>query len=204
MKAISFDFWGTLMISNPEFKKAQSKLVREFTNLSEAQWTKEKTQIKKELDELVEATGIHPPRMNTYTKLLSTFNLQEIKDFISYSNELFLKYPPLIREPETDIVSILREKDYRVYISSNTVLIYGDVLSKIIFDNFGIIRKNCNFSNEIGVSKPRKEMFEFPIKPTWHIGDNELTDGASENFGIKHYHINNEQNFKTFLQDGNI
>lgn len=204
MKAISFDFWGTLMVSNPTFKKEQVKLAQEFTSLNETRWLLAKNSAKKELDDLVEKTGIHPPRMNTYTKLLSTFNLQEIKDFINYSNELFLKYPPLLREPETDIVSILREKDYRVYISSNTVLIYGDVLSKVIFDNFGIIRKNCNFSDEVGVSKPRKEMFDFNIKPTWHIGDNLITDGASENFGIKHYHINQQQNFKTFLQDGNI
>ena len=204
MKAVSFDFWGTLMISNPEFKKAQSKLVQEFTNLDEARWSETKNLAKKRLDELVEKTGIHPPRDNSYLMILQNLSLKERESFIKYSDELFLKYPPLKREPETDIVSILREKDYRVYISSNTVLIYGDVLSKVIFDNFGIIKKNCNFSDEVGVSKPRKEMFDFKIRPDFHIGDNLITDGASESFGIDHYHINKQQNFKTFLQNGNI
>lgn len=200
-RSCCFDVWGTLLISNPEFKKAQSKLVQEFTSLSEAQWFETKNLAKKRLDSIVETTGVHPSRESTYLKILPTLSIRERRDFIKYSDELFLKHPPLLREPETDIVSILREKDYRVYISSNTVLIYGDVLSKVIFDNFGIIKKNCNFSDEVSVSKPRKEMFNFEIKPTWHIGDNEITDGASENYGIKHYHINNQQTFKSFLHE---
>lgn len=199
MKSISFDFWGTLMVSNPEFKKAQTKLVQEFTSLSESRWFESKELAKKRLDQLVEKTGIHPPRNNTYMAILQNLSLKERESFIKYSDELFLKHPPILREPETDIVSILRENDYRVYISSNTVLIYGNVLSKVIFDNFGIIAKNCNFSDEVGVSKPRKEMFNFEIKPSFHIGDNIITDGASNLFGIEHYHINKQQNFKTFL-----
>lgn len=203
-RSCCFDVWGTLLISNPEFKKAQAKLVQEFTSIKKEEWFKAKNFLKKQLDELVEKTGIHPPRESSYLEILPSLSIREREDFIRYSNELFLKYPPLLREPETDVVSILKEKDYKVYISSNTVLIYGDILSKVIFDKFGIIRKNCNFSDELGVSKPDGRMFNFEIKPTWHLGDNVLTDGASENHGIKHYHINNQQTFKTFLQDANI
>ena len=206
MKAVSFDFWGTLMVSNPDFKKAQANLAKEFFNIDEQEFHNSKNNIKKQVDYLVESAGLQLERVILYRKLIPNLNIKDCENFIRYSDELFLKHPPILREPETDIISILKEKGYRVYISSNTVFIYGKTLSKVIFDNFGIIHKNCKFSDETQglVSKPSREMFDFEIKPDWHIGDNLITDGASEEFGIKHYHINNKQNFKTFLENENI
>lgn len=200
-KAISFDVWGTLVKSNPQFKLEQYKLVKEYKDISWEDWTMKKIIVKTEADDMVERLGVHLDRMELYGKLLTDLSGKDKKDFINYSNELFLKFPPILREPDCDLISILKERDYRIYISSNTVLIYGDVLGKIIYDNFGIIKKNCNFSDQLGVSKPDGKMFQFPIKPDWHIGDNIITDGTSEKFGIKHYHINEKQNFKTFIDE---
>lgn len=200
MRAISWDVWGTLLISNPQFKLEQYKLVKEYKDISWEDWNKSKTVLKKEADDIVEKHGVHLDRMDLYKKLLGLSG-KDTKDFISYSNELFLKFPPILREPDCDLISILKERDYRVYISSNTVLIYGDILGQVIYDNFGIIKKNCNFSDQIGFSKPDEKMFKFPIKPDWHIGDNIITDAASEKFGIKHYHINEQQDFKTFIDE---
>lgn len=199
-KSISFDFWGTLMVSNPNFKTAQQKLYKEFTGNNPQIFADRRRGIKIELDALVEATGVQP-KSEYFQRLLPELNLKQIKEFNSYSEELFLKNPPILREPETDIIEELRRLDYRIYISSNTIFISGNILGKVIYDNFGIVKKNCNFSDLVGVSKPSKEMFDFEIKPTSHIGDNLITDGASENFGIKHYHINKEQNFNTFLEN---
>lgn len=200
MKSISFDFWQTLMVSNPNFKKAQEKLYKEFTGNDSKIFSDRRRVIKNELDALVEATGVQPNSDSYFYKLLPELTLNERKDFNHYSSELFLKNPPVLREPEIDIIEELRRLDYRVYISSNTIFISGHTLAKVVYENFGIIKKNCKFSDIVGVSKPNGKMFEFDVKPDFHIGDNLITDGASENFEIKHYHINNEQNFKTFLE----
>lgn len=205
MKAVSFDLWGTLIVSNPEFKVKQGELVKEFTGKDCKTFTENKNKAKKEIDNLVESQGIHPDRSRYYKTLLPQLSWREIDEFIQYSDRLFLEYRPQKREPETDIVQILRDKDIKSYISSNTVFIYGNVLKEVIYDYFKIIKTNCKFSDELGYSKPDKCMFDFPIKPLFHIGDNIITDGASEKYGIKHYHINDKQNFKTFLKEhGNI
>lgn len=201
MKAVSFDLWGTLVKSNSDFSFHQEALVREFTEIEN--WKDSKRELKTLIAQN-EIRGIHTPRENVYKSFFKDFSLKELEDFINYSNELFLKYPPLTREPETDIISILRDRGIRCYISSNSTLIYGDVLSKLVYEKFGIIRKNCRFSDEVKATKPDAKMFEFPIKPDFHIGDNAITDGASVNFGIEHYHINEKQNFKTFLDYARI
>lgn len=200
MKSISFDFWATLMVSNPNFKKAQEKLYKEFTGNNPQIFSDRRRGIKNELDALVEATGVQPKSEEYFKRLLPELTIKEIKDFNVYSSELFLKNPPILREPEIDIIEELRKLDYRVYLSSNTIFISGDTLAKVVYDNFGLVKKNCKFSDIVGVSKPDGKMFKFDVKPTWHVGDNLITDGASEKFRIKHYHINKEQNFKTFLE----
>lgn len=200
-KSISLDVWGTLLKSNPEYSVQQEKLVKEFFDVEN--W-REKKKIIKIMIKKDEEMGIQSNRLEKYRQILPNISVRDLRSFIKYSDELFLKYPPILKEPDTDIVSILKEKGYKCYISSNTTLIYGDVMSKVIFDNFGIIHQNCKFSDEVGVTKPRPEMFSFSIKPTYHIGDNLITDGASERFGIKHYHINDKQNFKTFLENEGI
>lgn len=202
-KAISIDLWGTLIVSSPLYKAKQSELAKEFLP-TPIDWYDEKNNMKLALDNEVELTGCQPNRVDNYRKLLGNCSIKKADDFIQYSNELFLQYPPLIKDRETDIVNVLRSKDIRVYISSNTVFVYGDVLAKIVYQNFGIIKANCNFSDEIGVSKPNGKMFDFEIKPTYHLGDNLVTDGAANTFGIEHYLIKGNQNFKTFLDYANI
>lgn len=203
-KAISFDFWGTLCVSNPAFKERQSELAHEFTGVDKKEWLAHKARLKKEIDNFVETTGSHPERKHYYKLLMPGLSCNGVDDFIKYSDRLFINFPPKLREPKTKIIEILRDQGVKSYISSNTVFIYGDVLKEFIYSNFGIIKMNCKFSDEVGCSKPAKEMFNFPIKPIWHIGDNLITDGACENYGIKHYHINQEQTFQTFLTNENI
>lgn len=204
MKAISFDLWGTLIVSNPVFKTKQAELAREFSGMPIEEFISMKNHAKKVIDDKVETTGNHLDRREFYRALLLNPSNKAIDEFIEYSDQLFLTHKPLIREEETNIVQALRDKGYKIYISSNTVFIYGDVLNKIVYDYFGIIKSNCKFSDEVGVSKPNPKMFDFHIKPTWHIGDNIITDGSCEQLGIKHYHINQKQNFQTFLQNENI
>lgn len=194
-QAISFDIWNTLLTSNPEFKSQQIKLAKEFGIID---FAAKKETAKKTIDNIVEESGIHPDRIYYYKNLFPQLSYKQVEEFIEYSNHLFLLYPPNLKCSGTKATIKQLKENYRVYISSNTVFIYGDTLGKVIYDYFGIIKSNCNFSDEIGVSKPHGKMFEFKTKPIYHVGDNLITDGAAEKFGIKHYHFNDKQNIITF------
>lgn len=203
IKSVSFDVWGTLVKKNPEFSIHQEKLVKEFVFIDDWKGVKEKAKIIIKENEL---KGIHTDRVFVYKNLLPSLSIKQIENFIDYSNELFLKYPPIVPQSSRDLVSYFKEQDVRCYVSSNTALVYGDVISKIIYNEFGIIKSNCKFSDGVGVCKPSEEMFQFPIKPLFHIGDNIITDGASEKFGVKylHYSIKDNTNLNKFFENAKV
>jgi len=189
MKTVSFDVWGTLLKSNPKFKIAQGNLAKSFTGCDPEDFLRRKSEMKKQLDEEVESTGNQPDRFKNYKKLFPELNLREINSFIEYSDKLFLKYPPIVIEEGKQNVDFYKNLGYVILISSNTVFIYGDVLSKIIWDEFEIPIQNCNFSDVVGSSKPSSEMFKFKVTPTFHIGDNSITDGSCGKVGINFINV---------------
>jgi putative hydrolase of the HAD superfamily len=191
MKTVSFDIWGTLLKSNPQFKEAQGRLVTSFTGKSPEEFLKLKSEMKKVLDKQVEEKGIQPDRFKNYKKLLPGLTLKELKAFIECSDKLFLKYPPQIYEEGRKLLEHYRSLGYTILISSNTVFIYGDTLGKVIWDTFEIPMKNCNFSDIVGVSKPNASMFNFKVKPEFHVGDNVITDGACKEVNINFINVNN-------------
>jgi FMN phosphatase YigB (HAD superfamily) len=202
---ISFDLWGTLIISNPEFKLNQKKLLLEINSkMDPIKWELDLKIIKNEFNFQVEHYGIHFDRKNIYERSLKEFSEKELADFITKSDELFLRFPPKVRDNSIDMINQLRSKGIKCYISSNTVLIYSNVLETIVYDYFKISAEDCNFSDAIGVSKPDAKMFNYKNKPAYHIGDNHVTDGACVNSGIEFYHINETQSFKTFLTYANL
>lgn len=191
---ISYDFWGTLFKSNPAFKAAQSKLAGEMFNMTPEVFIRQKSYKKIEIDTAVEATGLHFNRLKIYSRILNTSKYGLIESFIEKSNELFLLYPP-------QRINGLIE-NVNAVISSNTVLIYGDVLQKIVNKEFG--RVHCNFSDKIGYSKPHPEMFRFvglkADQPMFHVGDNPRTDGACEKVGIKFIPVEEYSKFNEHLK----
>lgn len=191
-KIISLDFWGTLAFSNLEFKKAQYVLIKNYIpDISFSEFIDKFKEVKLQVDAMVESTSRQPNRIKLYSEMFPNWSQVDILSFINYSNELFLKYPPILMKGTSAWIDGLREKNYILYISSNTVFINGDVLSKFIFNELGIVHSNCNFSDELGVSKPNKLMFtQFPFKPDFHIGDNPLTDGKCLDYGIEFININ--------------
>jgi FMN phosphatase YigB (HAD superfamily) len=187
-KLCSFDAWGTLIKGNPDFKSAQNELAKKLFNFSEDKFQTRKTNIKKIIDSNVESYGLHYDRRKIYAEIFQTTSFSTIDFFITESDKLFLEFPPIqINELVTGITSV---------ISSNTVLIYGDTLYKVIRKYFGPVF--CNFSDVLRLSKPRKEMFTFTEgKVLFHVGDNPKTDGACEHYGIKFIPIEKYSDFKS-------
>lgn len=194
MKAISFDFWGTLCKSNPVFRERQFELVREYdSSITLEIWNERKAHVKALANSLAETKGIQVSRLDMYHILLPNCSMRLIEEFINYSDEIFLYHQPINLEASESIQK-LKDLGYRIYVSSNTVLINGDTLSRVIYEKFGIIKSNCKFSDEVDAAKPNKAMFKFPIKPSFHIGDNSITDGSCTNFDIRFIKVDERLN----------
>jgi len=196
IESISFDFWGTLFRSNPEFSKKRTLLLQEF-GISKELIIKELNEYKTRYKEL-ESQGIHLYRDNYIEKLFHNRGLINISYYVNYCNELFLKYPPIEIYPGL-INDILKLKEnHSVFIASNTGNIHGDILSIFIFNPLEIIKQNCLFSDEIGCTKPQCDMF-FDVDI--HVGDNPLTDGKCTEKHIQYYEVNQNHTLKSFIYE---
>lgn len=204
-REISFDLWGTLIVSNPEFKANQKILVNKLDpTIDVNKWEQYLKEVKAKFNFQVEREGIHCDRKEIYKEVFINQSEAEIDDFIQQSDELFLKYPPLLKDKSFDIIAYLKARDIQCYICSNTVLIYSNVLLPVVYNYFKIMAQYCHFSDVLGTSKPNMRMFDFPFKPDFHVGDNLITDGSCINYDINFYHINETQNFQTFLAHANL
>ena len=184
-KAISLDFWGTLCVSNPLFKENQFKLLNEFDeSITLEYWLSKKKYYKKLADFEAENRGGQLERLMLNKLIFPNWTTKDIKQFMLLSDELFVEYPPINNLP-TLFIDKARQAGYVIYISSNTVFTSGLALSRVIYDKFAIPKVNCKFSDEIGKAKIDALMFDFEIKPKFHIGDNPKTDGACELYGIR-------------------
>ena len=131
-----------------------------------------------------ETRGGQLDRLNLNKLIFPKWDASDIEKFMLLSDELFVEYPPFNHLPPSFINTAI-QAGYTIYISSNTVFTSGAALSRVIYDRFVIPKSNCKFSDEIGKAKIDASMFDFEIKPTFHIGDNPKTDGASELYGIE-------------------
>ncbi|MEY2666508.1 MAG: Caulobacter phage CcrPW [Pseudomonadota bacterium] len=184
MKAISLDFWGTLCVSNPQFRENQFKLLRQFDHsITFDYWLSQKIYYKKLADVEAETRGGQLDRLSLNKHIFPHWQTKDIEEFMLLSDDMFVQYPPF-NYLSPSFIDIARQAGYTLYISSNTVFTSGAALSRVIFDKFAIPKNHCKFSDEIGKAKIDASMFDFEIKPTFHIGDNPKTDGASERYGI--------------------
>jgi FMN phosphatase YigB (HAD superfamily) len=182
MLIISIDLWGTLIKSSPDFVDAKVALTKKYFDIEPEKILKAYSDTKKELNSLIEQTGTQPSTDLMFGLLFSKLNGGYcthgcISDkFIDEYQKLALDIPPIIYSNET--IPYLAElyKIGKLHISSNTMLISGDSLGHILgtrkldhyFDHF-------LFSDQVGKSKPHSRMYGYS---NFHIGDNEITDGA--------------------------
>lgn len=195
---ISLDFWGTLYKSNPEFRKKRLILLREYgADPQVAQ--KLITEFKSEYKEL-EIKGIHTEFSDFLTQITNCGD--DVKDIYTLDDELsslFLKYPPfpIYKDLEKDLLKVKEEHD--LYICSNVILTEGQTLQKFIWDRLEIPPINCKFSDEVDATKPDVDMFFKEVD--YHIGDNEITDGACTKLGIKFFQVGDIITIKNFINE---
>ncbi|MDH0674246.1 HAD family hydrolase [Empedobacter falsenii] len=194
----SFDLWMTVIKSNPNFKPQRTELLKEHFSLNKT--TYEIDSVIRYYDNLFniisEKTGNHIEREEVFMLILDklgkdiqNISIDDLKLFFEKSDELFVENVPfIIWEDIHDFLSEIKAKGKTASILSNTAFIHGDSIRKVLkkldldaYFSFMI------FSDEVGISKPNLEIFEYLYKNTQeikiitksqiiHIGDNPIAD----------------------------
>ncbi|MBG07939.1 MAG: hypothetical protein CME68_04225 [Halobacteriovoraceae bacterium] len=201
LKGISFDFWDTLFIDDSDEKKRVdlglcSKAEERFhllkTHLSlkeslssslksainyEKEWFESEWKsfnrtpsVEKRIKKICESLKVDP-RRDSILELASKFENLEVE---------------IQPDPFEDCFNILKElsKEYKLAITSDTIYTPGQGIRKILKDHGMFDLFHCfSFSNEVGVSKPKKEIFfntlenlELAPKEVVHVGDRFYND----------------------------
>lgn len=179
-KVISFDAWGTLIKSNPEYHAKKISLISKATHVPKVEVERRLALAKKRADLLVESTGKQPDRIEMYKENFIGLNNSKLNLLIMVLNQVFEDIKP---------IKLLDSIPEGSLITSNTVMIHGDALGRVLNKMYGVPFENMRFSDQVGVSKPNSLMFNHSVKPDIHVGDNDITDGACEDVGIKFMHI---------------
>ena len=217
----SFDLWLTLIKSNPSFKKERALwFYRNFNpkkkSIEEVELTFRNVDLM--CNSINENTGKNIDADEMYLIVICALN-DYSTDFVAIDVEyiyteiekILFSYPPNIYCSQTvETLDILKQKTNSTFnILSNTAFIRGNTL-KIIMNHLNLspFFDFQIYSDEIGISKPHKAIFQLMIdsvntihkkdislQKIIHIGDNIKADiiGAS-NLGLSALQINSNQN----------
>lgn len=204
----SFDLWLTLIKSNPEFKQKRNQLFKDFFEINAS--IEKVSEVVRYYDVLCnninEKTGFNLSTYEIYYLILGALEvdlasngLDKLAAFYDETEALFFNNKPDLIFPEIkfQFEEIVGEGK-SINILSNTGFIKGKSLRKLIsyyeltdFISFQI------YSDEVGFSKPNKEIFQLVFdqvneskkiekKEVLHIGDNSIADyNGAINFGFE-------------------
>jgi len=190
IKHVSFDFWDTLYVGNPNFRINRAEyLDRKYGHSPEvvagAVWT-----TKKLCDDTAEKTMCNVDTLTQAWILLDNLGCASIQGAIELAEEthkIFVDNPPVPVFTIKDLTS-LKNKGVSISISCNTGLISGDSIVSMlkktsVFDAFDYTL----FSDHIGYFKPSPFFLQRVLdhsnckadnfEEILHIGDNLNTDG---------------------------
>lgn len=197
-KAISFDLWNTLIVSNPTFKTARLTLYSDFLGVSDTALAPVLLYLDKELDKKAEKTGLQTNFEERIQLLVQKMNLSlalpagKLQELYALQEQLFLTCLPYPSEQQVGkLLNQLKQTGMLLFLVSNTGFIVGKTL-RLAMERLEIGTQwdKMLFSDEIGYSKPDKRIFA-PLQQIeglqsheiLHIGDNFITDyqGARKN-----------------------
>jgi putative hydrolase of the HAD superfamily len=198
IKLISFDMWGTLLISNPKFREQRAKVIAESSGLHIDTVHEAFNAVKHDADLSVEKFGIQFSSNCLYEKIAHILNINSHLLLKLKCEEIFLDNLPILMDDTIEILSKLKEDGYTLVLSSNTLLIEGKVITQAlkklkISEYFSAM----HFSDQLDVSKPNPLFYKAVQEESLylksqivHVGDNLNTDIiGSQEYGFTSYHI---------------
>ena len=227
IKHISLDLWGTLIKSNPEFKKQRAKFI--YENYNDNKTMNEIEFIIRDIDLSCnyanEISGLNISAEEMYGLVLykifegkTMTNKIDLNHLMANIEDIFFHYPPILFTEITGTIlnQINETTNITMSILSNTAFIKGRLLKIIIHDVLKIsnLFKFQLYSDELNLSKPNSLFFDsvylntnkfcsnIEKKSIIHVGDNPIADiQGADNYGFKSYLINsNNKSLKDFYQ----
>lgn len=222
-KHISFDLWLTLIKSNPEYKIKRNLLFKDFFSISTS--IEEVAAVIRKFDILTNKINEKVTRnFDTYEIYclildalgsdLSIYNYQLFEEFYNLSEDLLMRYKPLLFYKELpQFLKQLQDSGKTMNILSNTAFIKGRSLRQIMvhyqLDQYFTFQA---YSDETGFSKPGLAMYDYAYQnikklqsiekhEVLHVGDNVLSDyeGALA-YGFDAHLITHKSNDESELQ----
>ncbi len=194
-KTISIDLWGTLVKSSPLFRNAKNELVKQyFSDLTDEDIENDFKKTKKQLNDIIVATGWQPELEIIYNLLYSNLSNNKLAynkqlNFETEYQLLSLQYPSLIYSDKTLLYLKKFSTQFNVILSCNTMFLTGDTI-KMLLKKIGIFEyfNDFKFSNELKCAKPNKLLYG---DSDYHIGNYYKTDfEAPTDYRIKSILIN--------------
>ena len=210
----SFDLWLTLIRSNPEFKQKRNLLFKDFFEINAS--IENVSEVVRYYDVLCnninEKTGLNLSTYEIYYLILGALEvnlesngLDRLAAFYDETEALFFNNKPELIFPDIKLqFEEIVAEGKSINILSNTGFIKGKSLRKLIshyeladFISFQI------YSDEVGFSKPNKEIFQLVFEQVkeskkieknevLHIGDNSIADyNGAINFGFEAHLLKN-------------
>lgn len=166
VKAITFDLWGTLIRSNSNFEKEKLDYFANYSGLKISDVKREFDSVKKGFNENVSLYGMHFPKRYVLETILRRLNCTVEESMTNllfrHYEKMFLDNKPFLYSDETlETLEKIKRKQIPMYLVSNTLLIEGSILTRVL-DKLQI-RKYFNYffySDEVGFSKPSQKMYD--------------------------------------------
>lgn len=194
IKHLSFDLWGTLIKSNPDYRVKRNDLIKEvFGYIRPDQISTGKAFT----DEFAENTGLQLPYEMIIALMLGSDSfmvrdnsnfLKEVDTFRTRNARLVLQYPPqLVSDYVMPLLVLLHSSGYTLSILSNTSVITGYQMMPVLdLLNIGKFFKFTLFSDICGFAKPNEKIYRtvwdnspHTYKQILHVGDNPIADSGA-------------------------
>lgn len=203
-KRISFDFWKTLYLGNPDYIKKRSEILRNmfFNDFTSEFISDIMHDIGKRIDD-VELNSFSKKSIKPNQCFKTLFRLLNKQGTFAHvskaeriNDAIFLEYPPIkIREDLANVLQRLQARNIELFITCNTGWVGRDTIVEMLVDT-GMSKffNDWSFSDYSGYVKPHSKAFShLTPKDALHIGDTFNTDiiGAN-NYGIRYLHIKPE------------
>jgi putative hydrolase of the HAD superfamily len=211
---VSFDLWGTLIKSHPDYKANRVQIMLDFiykkgATIEAIPAVDVIRSFEKTLDAYSEVSGCQITTDHSYMTLCKMLNVNNVsyKEIAALRQDLLkllIKCPPQVIEGVYPVLTDLINAGVKIGLCSNTNLISGKELMQAFYKNrmglFSMFSNRLVFSDEYGHAKPSPRIFH----ETWrtmglngreilHVGDNKHTDGAAETFGAKFLFVNHAE-----------
>jgi putative hydrolase of the HAD superfamily len=192
MKAITFDCWDTLLADDESRNVKRKEYFTSFLNKKGFSMTPDKMNelFKKEAELFQDYIIEKRKTQNSRARVESILRLAgvqipvaEINEIAAFSDRVALEFRPPVIPGIIDALEVLTKK-YKLAVICNTGWHSSDTVRSLLSDyDFPRYFSHLTFSDEAGVAKPHKQIFEQTLeklecKPeeAVHIGDSEYSD----------------------------